>query len=113
MDPRLPAHIEVGALVRQVNGAGGFAMVLRKGEPDAGTILVVTTHNGANTRLWERMPAPDGTRQWVCARSQDMENPSEFTEYLSRRGQQDADLWIIELDIANGERFIGLKGAAG
>ena len=111
MEPRLPAHVEVGALVRRVQSEGGFATVLRKGEPDAGTILVVTVHNGANARLWERMPAADGTRQWLCARSQDSENPGEFDEYLSRRRQQDVDLWIIELDIVNGERFIGLKGS--
>lgn len=111
MEPRLPAHVEVGALVRLVNGEGGFATVLQKGEPDAGTILVVTVQNGANARLWERMPVADGTRQWVCARVQDSENPAEFADYLARRGRQDADLWIVELDIANGERFIGLKGS--
>ena len=39
------------------------------------------------------------------------ENPEirgELDEWLTRRGSQDPDLWIVELDIANGERFIGI-----
>ena len=52
MDARLPAHVEVSGLIRAVESAGGFAMVLQKGERDAGTILVLTTQNGRNTRLW-------------------------------------------------------------
>jgi hypothetical protein len=56
------------------------------------------------------MPHPDGTRRWTLSRAQDTENPSEFAKYLARRANQDPDLWIVELDIADGERFIGLSG---
>jgi len=80
--------------------------VIRKGEREAGTILVVLAERGANARVFERMPAPDGTRKWHCAKIQDPENPSEFHDYLDRRARQDDDLWIIELDVANGERLI-------
>jgi hypothetical protein len=107
-DSRLPAHIEVSALLRQTQAAGGFAVVIKKGEPQAGTILVVLTENGANTRVFERMPQIDGSRKWHCAKVQESEKPQEFSDYLERRRHQDDDLWIIELDIANGERLIGL-----
>jgi hypothetical protein len=109
MEPRLAAHVEVSALVRRTNADGGFAVVLKKGEEQAGTILVVISERGANSRAYERMPQADGTRQWYCSRRQDIENPSDFSEYLERRGRQDDDLWIVELDIANGERLIGLE----
>ncbi|MBV1917442.1 MAG: DUF1491 family protein, partial [Sphingomonadaceae bacterium] len=36
-------------------------------------------------------------------------NKEEFEGYLQRRQNQDPDLWILELDIAHGERFIGLS----
>ncbi|MCT2401293.1 DUF1491 family protein [Novosphingobium mangrovi (ex Huang et al. 2023)] len=107
MDARLPAHLEVSGLIRSVEAAGGFAAVLSKGERDAGTIMVVIAENGANARAYERMPQLDGTRDWSCSKKQDPENKSEFSEYLERRGNQDPDLWIVELDVANGERFIG------
>jgi hypothetical protein len=108
---RLPAHIEVSALVRQVNAAGGFATVLAKGEPDAGTILVVTCCNGKESRLWERMPTLDGGRAWTCSRIAEAGNEADFSDYVNRRKSQDSDLWIVELDIAQGERFIGLTPA--
>ncbi len=106
MEARLPAHIEVSGLVRAVETAGGFGMVLQKGEKDAGVILILTTHSGKNTRLWERMPQLDGSRAFVCTREQDTENPREFDEYIARRRQSDPDCWIVELDVENAERFV-------
>ncbi len=108
MEARLPAHIEVSALIRRTQAQGGFAAVLKKGESEAGTILVVLAENGANSRAYERMPQLDGSRQWHCAKRHDVEKPEEFQEYLDRRRRQDPDLWIVELDIAHGEQLIGL-----
>jgi hypothetical protein len=108
MTTRLPAHLEVAALLRQVGAEGGFATVIRKGERDAGSILVALCHNGAQMRLFERFPDHSGHRVWTRIGPQDTDNQHEIGEYLTRRGAQDPDLWIIELDIADGERFIGL-----
>ena len=112
MDERLPAHLEVSGLIRAVEAAGGFATVLAKGERDAGTLLIICCENDTIVRLYERMPQLDGTRGWVLSKVQDTENPRDFTEYWQRRRRQDGDLWVVELDIANGERFIGLAGTA-
>lgn len=82
--------------------------MLHKGEHEAGTILVVLTEKGANVRLFERIPHAETGREWQQTNAQDIEKPSLFQDYLSRRNARDPDLWIIELDIADGERFIGL-----
>lgn len=108
---RLPAALEVAALIRQVSAAGGFAMVIAKGEPDAGTILVVILENGTNALLYERMPQADGSRRWSLSKCEDRLNPQDFADYLLRRRAQDRDVWVIELDIPQGERFIGLPPA--
>ncbi len=110
MDDRLPAHVEVNGLIRAVQAAGGFAMVLAKGERDAGTLLVVAVENGANPQLYERMPQVDGTRKWSPVSAQSIEKYGNTDDYWRRRKDQDPDIWVIELDIANGERFIGLTG---
>ena len=111
MDDRLPAHLEVSGLIRAVQSAGGFPMVLQKGERDAGVVLLITTHNGRNTRLWERMPQLDGSRAFVCTRTQESENKCNFEEYLARRRASDPDCWVVELDIENPERFIAIATA--
>lgn len=113
MDGRLPAHVEVAALLRSTQAEGGFATVIQKGEREAGTILVVLCENGMNGRAYERMPQLDGTRQWHCSKREDTDNKSEFSDYLTRRRKQDRDLWIVELDIPKGERLIGLNPDSG
>ena len=106
MDGRIPAHLEVAGLIRAVEAAGGFGTVIAKGERDAGTLLVICCENGADAAAFERMPQPDGTRAWTLSRKQDAENPHEFWDYCDRRQRQDDDLWIVELDISDAERFI-------
>jgi hypothetical protein len=107
-EARLPAHVEVSGLIRRAQAEGGFAAVLQKGHAEAGTIMVVLTENGTNARVFERMPQADGSRNWHCSQSQDADHKDEFETYLARRGRQDRDMWIVELDTAGGERLIGL-----
>lgn len=110
MESRLPAHLEVAAMIRQVQGLGGFAMVLHKGETDGGTILAVLLENHGFGQelghLYERLPQLDGTRKWTLTRSQDPDNKPDFNDYLDRRVRQDPDLWILELTVADAERLV-------
>jgi hypothetical protein len=113
VDARLPAHLEVSGLIRTVEAAGGFATVIAKGERDAGTLLVVCCDKGGLAAAYERMPQPDGSRGWALARRQDADKRREFWEYCDRRKAQDEDLWILELDVPDGERFIARAGTLG
>lgn len=108
VDDRLPAHLEVAGLIRLTESEGGFASVLQKGEREAGTILLVLCKNGTKSRAYERMPDLDRSRKWHLVREEDIDKKEEFSSYVSRRGEQDRDMWIVELDIARGERLIGL-----
>lgn len=103
---RIPAHLAVSGLVRRVQQAGGFAAILAKGEPEAGTILVVLAHNGAPQRAFERMPLATGERRWTETKAEDPADPQAFSAWLERRHGQDPDLWMVELDVPEGERFI-------
>lgn len=103
---RLPAALEVSGLTRLIEASGGFAMVLRKGEPDGGTILIVLLDNQGLGQVFERLPQVDGTRRWSVSKRQNLENRQDFENYLTRRMAQDPDVWVIELTIADGERLI-------
>ena len=113
MDARLPVHIEVSGLIRQVQAAGGFATVIAKGERDAGTLIIICSENGTKLRAYERMPQPGCSRKWVRIKDEDPENPREFSEWCDRRKSQDADLWILEIDARDGERFLAPDLAGG
>ncbi|MEO7383925.1 MAG: DUF1491 family protein [Novosphingobium sp.] len=112
-EARLPTHIEVSGLVRRVNAAGGFAVVMAKGEADSGTIMVITSCNGMNFQAFERMPQASGERLWDQVRCDVDGKSDQWRDWLERRRSQDSDLWIVELDIAEPERFIGLSPSAG
>ncbi|HZU62968.1 MAG TPA: DUF1491 family protein [Novosphingobium sp.] len=113
MSARLPAGVEVSALIRRVQQEGGFATVLARGEAEAGTILLVLLERGAPARAVERMPMLDGTRAWQESAREDTDNTGKFTEWVERRHRQDPDLWVLELDIPSPERFIELSSPAG
>ena len=110
MSDRLPARIEVSALLRQVQAEGGFGTIIARGDPDAGTVMVVLCERGGDYRAFERVPSADSGRVWQCTRKHKAESPEDFPDWLKKRSAQDSDLWIVELDIAQGERFIGLTG---
>lgn len=92
--------------MRLAESVGGFGAVLRRGERDAGTILLLTMQKGADACLMERMPQLDGTRKWELNRQEDPENKQELADYLARRAAQDDDLWVVELDVPDRERFV-------
>lgn len=103
--PRLASGLVVGALVRRVNGAGGSAMVLAKGEAEAGAILVLALERGADPRFFERGIGPDGVPALVRSGPAEMAGEEAVSGYWQRRRSRDPDLWVVELDIAGAERF--------
>ena len=105
MTARLPAHLEVSAMIRLAETQGGSGMVLSKGERDAGTILLVTMRRGQDAELFERMPQLDGTRSFTRTKVQEADKPFEFSEYLERRRNQDPDIWIVEIDVDDPDAF--------
>ncbi len=109
-EARLPAQLEVSGLLRSTESAGGFGMVLKRGESDGGTILIVMLNNQSLGSVFERMPELDGSRKWTCVKRQDAANAPDIDLYLQRRAAQDPDLWIVELTIADGERLILNQG---
>lgn len=109
MDDRLPTHLEVAGWRRAVEAAGGFATILQRGEKDAGSVLLLTIERGENPRLWERMPQLDGQRVFSEIPAQVVVNAEEIASYLARRKRQDSDLWIVELDVPEPQRFVEMR----
>ncbi|MBX3593642.1 DUF1491 family protein [Sphingomonas sp.] len=105
MTPRLASGLIVNALIRRIEAAGGFATVLAKGHHEAGAILILAMERGANPRFFERGPGPDGAPTLVRSGPMEMPDAGAIGEYWQRRRSRDPDLWVVELDIAEAERF--------
>jgi hypothetical protein len=103
---RLKTSLVVSGLIRAVSAAGGFATVLKKGDADAGAILIVIAEKGQISGLFERVLAASGNYEWVDSLPQLIEKKAEIPDWLDRRRARDPDLWVVELDIADAQRFI-------
>lgn len=105
MTARLATHVLVGALIRRIQEDGGFAIVLHKGDPTSGAILIQCLEKGRETGLFERIPDYAGGYQLVACGPSVPDDSQSVGEYIARRRRSDPDLWLIELDIADAERL--------
>lgn len=108
MNARLATSVLVGGLMRKAETEGGFAAVLAKGDPTAGSLIVILIERGAAQVILERILQPDGTYKWQPVGAQpaeDMGKNPDVPAFVARRRRFDPDLWVIELDIPSVERF--------
>lgn len=105
MTARLASGLIVNALVRRVNAAGGSAMVLARGHAEAGAILVLALERGEDPRFFERGLGPDGAPKLIRSGPTELADTMAVSDYWQRRRSRDPDLWVLELDIAEAERF--------
>lgn len=112
-DVRLPAGLEAASIVRRAESAGDFAIIVRRGDPDRGSILVIVTSRGRHVAILERTMAGVGDYAWTRSGPAESCESALVAQFLSERARFDPDIWAIELDIANPERFIAETTAMG
>lgn len=105
MSDRLTSRMLASALVRRAGQQGGFATVMRKGDEVAGAILLLCLEKGVDFGLFERVPDYEGGYRLMRCGPEVGASPDKTSQYLDRRVKSDPDIWIIELDIAEAERF--------
>lgn len=107
MTSRLTSAIFVSALIRRVNGAGGFATVLRHGSDEAGAIFIcVPGGRGEGTALYAQAPQSliadhgppaAGGRLFECLGEEF--SPDEIAAKFEREARLDPDFWVVELEL--------------
>ena len=105
-DSRIPTHLVVSGLLRQISAEGGNAVILAKGDRESGTYVLLLRNRSGTVKLVERRPSADFAYQWQVTQEKAPENEGEIYEYCDRRSAQDDDLWIVEAQIDDIERFI-------
>ena len=106
MAERLPAHLEATALIRRAQADGGFGTVLASGDSDRGALVLLITRKGQHQACLERNLAPDGAYRWQRVGPGPDADAAALADWSQKRRRFDEDSWLIELDIAEPERFI-------
>ena len=106
MTGRLPAKLEATALMRQVESNGGFATILKRGDDDRGALILLVAERGLPKALIERRMGSDFAYRWTIVATADAAKPEKFRESTAKQVRFDPDCWLIELDVADAERFV-------
>lgn len=102
-DDRLPTHLWVGAIMRQLSTEGNPAFILRKGDATGGVVLVKISLLDGTCHLQIQQRDLDGKLQWVSALKEDVLSESRADEYIQRSLARDPDLWVIEYEDRDGK----------
>jgi hypothetical protein len=105
--------VEVAGILRHVAAEGGFATVIKRGDPDRGSLLLFVSSRGRHVACLERVLSLDGAYRWQAVGPGESAGSAEIADFLARRTRFDEDLWAIELDIAEPERFIAETTSVG
>ena len=76
-------------------------------------MLILVASRGRHVACLERVLGIDGNYLWQAAGPGESASSAEVQHFVDRRARFDEDLWAIELDIAEPERFIAETTAAG
>jgi hypothetical protein len=106
MTDRLPSHVEAASIIRRVQSEGGFAAVLRKGDPDRGALTLIVRERGELRGFLERELGADFNYSWSFKRLDAPAEGDSVADLVARKERFDPDSWLIELDVAEPERFI-------
>ncbi len=107
---RLKSKLWVQAHLRRCNDAGLPAMLLHKGNDDAGSIFVKINFLNSTANIYG--PAPggahdeNGDRRWSQPLGVEPLPETEVDAYLHRQRGYDPDFWVIEIEDREGRVFL-------
>jgi hypothetical protein len=103
-DDRLPTHLWVKAHIRSADQQGVPMMVVRKGDPSRGTVIlklnrldrtftVLVQAREGEALVWSRGTGPDPVPE------------ADADAYIVRQTRYDPDVWVIEVEDRQGRHW--------
>ena len=101
-EARLPSHVWIMAAVRHCHREGYPAFVVRKGERTTGLALVKVNCLNGSAALYVQQRDLDGVLGWMPIYPDGTAEDSKAEDYIARSVKRDPDLWVIEVERADG-----------
>lgn len=107
-EPRLASGLWVAAYLNRLRLAAIPAYLVRRGDETSGAVMVkLATMDGQAKAFVRRWDFASDTRQWqVLAEGEER----EVDALLSREGERDRDLWVIEVEDRLGRVLLDEEG---
>lgn len=97
-EPALKAGIWINAQVRICNQSHMSAMVRRRGDSDAGSILIIIDRLDGTSYVLSQIRDADGARNWLKVTGAEPVPYAESESYIQRRAGTDPDIWVLEIE---------------
>lgn len=102
MSARVKSELWVAAQIRLCDRLAVQAVVVRKGDPDSGAILVRVEDSARNVVVWTQVHTGEGERAWMRGTGPVPVSSDEAEKYVRRAIERDYDIWILDIDDPQG-----------
>ena len=97
-EPRLKAEIFVSAQLRICDQAMLPAFVRRKGDPDAGTVLIKLDRLNGYCVVFTQVRTIKGEIAWMLGTGDNPVPENDGDAYINKQIEFDPDVWVVEIE---------------
>jgi hypothetical protein len=101
-EERLPTELWVQLHLRRCSAEATPVALLRRGEPERGTVLLKLNQIEAGCRILSQARDLEGRLGWLAALGGKLVPEAEADAYIARAIDRDPDLWVIEIEDRSG-----------
>jgi hypothetical protein len=94
---RLRVGLWIGAQIRLCARAGVPLAVLRRGDPDAGSVILKVVGPDGRAAVLSQATSADGRLAWHRPLGREPVAEGEAEDYIARQARFDPDIWALEI----------------
>jgi len=106
MQPRVTAELWIKAHIRRCQALAIPAMVVRRGDDQAGALIIKVNHLGPGCMVLAPANTMDGGRQWRRATGDELVREADADAYIERQLNMDPDIWVLEIEDREGRHLV-------
>lgn len=106
-EPVLTTAMWVSAHIRRCMSVGVAAVLVRRGDDKAGTVLIKWNRFADGCRVLLPSRNAKGKRVWINGAGAGPVSDAEAEAYIARQLRNDPDLWVLEIEDTHGHYDLG------